>query len=81
MFDISEKHTDKLLGCLLSLIKSLLAKGTGKVQHTTTAYARLLLTCVNLVLVYVHASMYVHVRGQLQDTVLSLSFCYMGSSD
>ena len=78
MFDISEKHTDKLLGCLLSLIKSLLAKGTGKVQNTTTAYARLLLTY--LVLVYVHASMYVHVRGQLQDTVLSLSFFYMGSS-
>lgn len=31
MFDISKKHTDKLSGCLLSLIKSLLAKGTGKV--------------------------------------------------
>lgn len=73
MFDISEKHTDKLLGCLLSLIKPLLAKGTGKVQHTTLAYARLLLTYLVLV--------YVHVRGQLQDAVLSLSFCYMGSSD
>lgn len=79
MFDISEKHTDNLLGCLLSLIKSLLAKGTGKVQRTALAYARLLLTY--LVLVYVHASMYVQVRGQQQDAVLSLSFCYVGSSD
>lgn len=79
MFDISEKHTDNLLGCLLSLIKPLLVKRTGKVQHTALAYARLLLTY--LVLVYVHASMYVQVRGQQQDAVLSLSFCYMGCSD